>query len=121
LKTAASAILADVEPGFQPGGENAGSTNRTVKSERFRQTGGFSRRRDAALYGRPGGLPLLFKQALKGKKAFKLKSEAGRKRADAGVKFVGTGAVVRASASLRCARRGGRLTEKNLTEILRPA
>ena len=53
LKTVASAILADVELGFQPGGKNAESTDDPVKSERFRNAGDFSGRQDAATF-RPG-------------------------------------------------------------------
>jgi hypothetical protein len=43
----ASAILADVEPGFQPGGKNA-----TAKPEYFWKSLPKSGRQDAALYGR---------------------------------------------------------------------
>ena len=55
LKTVASAILADVELGFQPGGKNLEATNDPVKCERFRNVGAFFRRQDAALRqaGRP--------------------------------------------------------------------
>ena len=60
LKTVASAILADVESGFQPGGENVAGAKSPVKLDRFRQAGDFSGRQDAALHGRPGGPPLLF-------------------------------------------------------------
>jgi hypothetical protein len=62
LKTVASAILADVEPGFQPSGKILVTMNSLVKSERHRSAGGLSGRQDAALYGTPGGPPLLFKQ-----------------------------------------------------------
>ena len=65
LRIVASAILADVEPGFQPGGKGDERTNGPVKSEQFRNVDDYSGRQDAALYGRPGGPPLLFKQALK--------------------------------------------------------
>ncbi len=64
LKTVVSAILADVEPGFQPGGNSVESMKGPIKSERFRNADDFSGRQDAALYGRPGGPPLLFEQAL---------------------------------------------------------
>ena len=60
LKSVASAILADVEPGFQPGGKIPATEKGLVKSERRRPTNDFSGRQDAALYGRPGGPPLLF-------------------------------------------------------------
>ena len=50
LKTVASAILADVELGFQPGGKNLEATNDPVKCERFRNGGAFSRRQEAATF-----------------------------------------------------------------------
>ena len=57
-----SAILADVEPGFQPGGVGHAKQEQQVKW-RGNDLGDVSGRQDAALYGRPGGLPLLFKTA----------------------------------------------------------
>ena len=57
-KTVASAILADVEPGFQPGGKNVAGQKLPVKSEDLRHAERLSGRQDAALHGRPGGLPL---------------------------------------------------------------
>jgi len=66
LKTVASAILADVEPGFQPGGKNRPREQVSVKLELHHQAGELSGRQAAARYGRPGGPPLLFKHALKG-------------------------------------------------------
>lgn len=59
LKTVASPILADVDLGYQPGGKDVVMTNSLVKLERFCERVGFSRRQDAALYGRPGGPPPL--------------------------------------------------------------
>src|SRR6266536_1849326 len=64
LKTVASAILADVEPGFQPGGRNHTTENGLAPLERHRHAGDLSGWQDATLYGRPGGPPLLFKHAL---------------------------------------------------------
>ena len=66
----ASAILADVEPGFQPGGKNRTSENVSVELERHGQAGELSGRQVAALYSRPGGLSLLFKHALRGAALF---------------------------------------------------
>src|SRR5678816_652549 len=63
LKTVASAILADVEPGFQPGEKNVAIAEGSVKLERYRPAGGFSGWQDATLHGRPGGPPLLFRRA----------------------------------------------------------
>lgn len=61
---AASAILADVEPGFQPGGgsfvKDGGLGGPSLRSPSDRRSG----RKDAALYDRLGSLPLLFKRAL---------------------------------------------------------
>jgi hypothetical protein len=48
----ASAILADVEPGFQPGGKNLASSGRHGIARIFRVGGVFSGRLEAALYGR---------------------------------------------------------------------
>ena len=65
LRTVASAILADVGPGFQPGG-NASAMSRCLgKIGRDWASVVFSGRQVAALYGRPGGPPLLCKQAIK--------------------------------------------------------
>jgi hypothetical protein len=60
----ASAILADVEPGFQPGGIRVAIAKSSGKIEPCCEGDAFSGRQDAALHGRPGGPPLLFKQAL---------------------------------------------------------
>ncbi len=56
--TVASAILADVEPGFQPGGKTVAGEKLPVKSEGLSHAGRLSGRQDAALHGRPGGPPL---------------------------------------------------------------
>ena len=66
LETVASAILADVEPGFQPGGKSFASRKPPVKSWHLVQPVNFSGRQAAALYGRRGSLPLLSKQTLTG-------------------------------------------------------
>ena len=49
LKTVASAILADVELGFQPGGDNVARAKSPVKFDRFRHAGDYSGRQDASL------------------------------------------------------------------------
>ena len=58
LKTVASAILADVERGFQPGGKNLADGSALANCERHPTADGFSGRQDAALYGRQGCPPL---------------------------------------------------------------
>ena len=73
FETVASAILADVEPGFQPGGNRDATRNGSGILEPYRDGNDFSGRpvlsilrsrataeggQDAALYGRPGGPPL---------------------------------------------------------------
>ena len=65
LKSVASAILADVEPWLPARRKKVGHWESLVKYEHSRHADGFSGRQDAALYGRPGGPPLLSKQALK--------------------------------------------------------
>ena len=60
----ASATLADVEPGFQPGGKNRVTEKVSGKMERFQTADDLSGRQDAALYDRPGGPPPLSRPAL---------------------------------------------------------
>ena len=64
LKNVASANLADVSRGFQPGGTDRATKKGPVRLERHRSTGVFSGRQDAALHGRSGGPPLCFAVAL---------------------------------------------------------
>ena len=64
LKNVASANLADVSRGFQPGGTDRATKKGPVRHERHRSTGVFSGRQDAALHGRSGGPPLCFVVAL---------------------------------------------------------
>ena len=66
----ASAILDDVEPGFQPGGETRASKTVSVKLEPHSRAGELSGRQDAALYGRSGGPPPRFKLILRTAAAF---------------------------------------------------
>ncbi len=58
LKKVASAILADVEPGFQPGGFSVENVLRVATTERPGGFVAFSGRREADLHGRQGCLPL---------------------------------------------------------------
>jgi hypothetical protein len=48
-----TAILADVEPGFQRGGKGAATKTIPVGASLFRSLSAGSGRQDAALYGRP--------------------------------------------------------------------
>jgi prepilin-type processing-associated H-X9-DG protein len=57
-KSVASAILADVEPGFQPGGTSMASQSVPEEFERVSMRDAIYGRQDAALYGRQGCLPL---------------------------------------------------------------
>jgi hypothetical protein len=59
-KFVASAILADVEPGFQPGGRSYAKDGGLGVSSPRSQLARRSGRQDAALYGRLGSPPLLF-------------------------------------------------------------
>ena len=65
FKTVASAILADVELGFQPSRKSVADQNALEKQGSWPHVDAFSERQDAALHGRPGGPLLLLKQALR--------------------------------------------------------
>jgi zinc/manganese transport system substrate-binding protein len=64
LKTVASAILADVEPGLPARRKECGEDEGSGEYERSAPRRDFSGRQDATLYGRPGGPPLFFKRVL---------------------------------------------------------
>jgi hypothetical protein len=61
LKNVASAILADVEPRLPARRKILGYFESVIKYGRLSHAGVFFGRQDAALYGRPGGPPLLVK------------------------------------------------------------
>ncbi len=63
LKNVASAILADVEPGFQPGGRDLGAATDAIIPTVL-PDGRFSGRQDAALYGRPEARRYIFRLAI---------------------------------------------------------
>ncbi len=80
----ASAILADVEPGFQPGGKNR-RVSETVRHARARwQIVRSSGRQDAALYGRQGCPPLHPHRALR-RAMLRLIVNAGAGHTDGGL------------------------------------
>jgi len=108
LKTVASAILADVEPGFQPGGRNVESMNARAKHERFCQPGDFSGRQDAALYGRPGGPPPHFQTGSK--------PPANRRGAFTLLEMVAVLAIIAILASLLLPRLIKRIDEATRTQ-----
>jgi len=62
LKNVASAILADVEPGFQPGARDLGAAPHSI-TPTILPDEDFSGRQDAALYGRPEARRYIFRQA----------------------------------------------------------